>query len=185
MKTLHQTTPPYLPFARSYWVVPDRLLGGFYPGDRDEAVAIGKLNALLDCGVTHVLNLMQPTEGDHAGRPFTSYETAFLRLAEQRGIAAGWSRHPIRDLSVPSVSQMVTILDDIDSILQRNGCVYIHCWGGRGRTGTALGCWLARHREADPLSMLSRLTAHARSSFSRIPETDTQQQFVRSWKANQ
>ena len=23
--------------------------------------------------------------------------------------------------------------------------VYVHCWGGIGRTGTVVGCWLVRH----------------------------------------
>lgn len=159
MNTAQQATT--LPFARSYWVLPRQLLGGLYPGDRDDAVTAGKLNALLDCGVTHIINLMQAAEGDHAGRPFISYVQPFLRLAAQRGICAGWTRHPIRDLGIPSSAQMTGILDQIDTVMAQGGCVYAHCWGGRGRTGTVMGCWLARHGEADPLSRLRHLTAHA------------------------
>ncbi len=44
---------PNPPFARSYWAVPRIILAGFYPADRDSVVALNKLNALVDCGVTH------------------------------------------------------------------------------------------------------------------------------------
>ncbi len=179
----HPISPP-LPFARSYWVHPGQLLGGFYPGDRDDAVTAGKLNALLDCGVTHIINLMQATEGDHAGRAFIAYEAPFLRLAAQRGIHAGWSRHPVQDLGVPSLAQMTAILDKMDTVTAQGGCVYVHCWGGRGRTGTVMGCWLARHGKADPLSHLRQLTAHARNHFPQVPETAQQQLFVNQWRLN-
>ena len=43
--------PASPPLTRSYWVEPGRLLGGFMPGDRDPAVALGKLEALFDAGV--------------------------------------------------------------------------------------------------------------------------------------
>ena len=179
------TTTLLLPFARSYWAAHNRVLAGFYPGDRDPAVARGKLSALLDCGVTHILNLMETTEGDHAGRPFRAYEQDFLRLASLRGLQATWTRRPIRDLSVPSVTQMEGTLNALDEALASGGCVYVHCWGGRGRTGTVIGCWLARHGESDPLNRLRHLTAHAREHFPHVPETAEQQAFVRQWRIGQ
>jgi len=176
---------PPLPFARSYWAVPFQLLGGFFPGDRDDAVATAKLNALLDCGVTHVINLMQSAECDHAGRQFIPYEERFLQLATQRGLSVSWARRPVPDLSVPNIVQMAAILNEIDMVVGRGGCVYVHCWGGRGRTGSVLGCWLARHGEAFPLLRLKTLTNHARKFFPQVPETEQQQLFVTQWKHNQ
>src|SRR6478735_8945932 len=97
-----QTPPiPQPPFARSYWAVPGQILAGFYPGDRDPLVALNKLNALLECGVTHVCSLMESTEKDHAGRCFRDYRPALVDLARQRGLAVGMMAAPIRDLSVP------------------------------------------------------------------------------------
>ena len=102
-----RTDPPtLLPFTRSYWASPARLLGGFYPGDRDPAVTEAKLTGLLDCGVSHIINLMEAEEGDHAGRAFISYKESFLRLASQRGRRVIWMRHPLRDLGVPTPAQM-------------------------------------------------------------------------------
>lgn len=36
------------PYPRSYWVVPGRLLAGFYPGAPEPVEAAGKLQALFD-----------------------------------------------------------------------------------------------------------------------------------------
>lgn len=177
--------PHALPFARSYWAVPGRILGGFYPGDRDPAVAAGKLNALLDCGVTHVISLMEPGEKDHAGRLFHDYRAAFLKLASERRAQAVAMRFPIRDAFVPSVAEMKATLDAVDSVLAAGNAVYVHCWGGRGRTGTVLGCWMARHGGRDPLGRLGQLTAGARELFGRIPETETQRRFVLEWRTGQ
>ena len=40
---------------------------------------------------------------------------------------------------------MLAVLDAIDIALCEGHGVYIHCWGGVGRTGTVVGCWLKRH----------------------------------------
>lgn len=177
--------PTMLPFTRSYWVRPGQLLAGFYPGDRDSAIMRGKLSALLDCGVNHIINLMQVSEGDHAGRPFLPYEHDFLRLADQRCLRASCSRRPIRDLDIPTLDGMKATLDAVDETIHAGGCAYVHCWGGRGRTGTVIGCWLARHGETDPLTYLRQLTTHASEHFRHIPETPAQQNFVRQWRIGQ
>jgi hypothetical protein len=176
-----------LPFTRAYWAEPDRILAGFYPGDRDPSVATAKLQALLECGVTDVFCLMEENEGDHAGRPFSEYQTELLRLARLRDTEVRWSRFAIRDLDVPSVPEMARILDAIDAVT-REGCAYVHCWGGRGRTGTVMGCWFARHGIAtgeNALSRLAELTADKRMHFQQIPETGKQRSLVREWRVGQ
>jgi len=35
---------------------------------------------------------------------------------------------------------MHEILDTIDAALSAKRIVYVHCWGGVGRTGTVIGC---------------------------------------------
>ena len=35
----NRSTPPTTPFARSYWVIPGRLLAGAFPGAKHEAEA--------------------------------------------------------------------------------------------------------------------------------------------------
>jgi hypothetical protein len=38
----------FTPYPRSYWVMPGRLLAGYYPGAPDPVEAAGKLQALFD-----------------------------------------------------------------------------------------------------------------------------------------
>ena len=40
---------------------------------------------------------------------------------------------------------MIEILDRIEQSIEHGRPVYTHCWSGRGRTGTVVGCYLARH----------------------------------------
>jgi protein-tyrosine phosphatase len=51
----------------------------------------------------------------------------------------------LKDFSVPTERQMVRILNQIDVCIKYDKPVYVHCWGGKGRTGTVVGCYLARH----------------------------------------
>ena len=54
-------------------------------------------------------------------------------------------RFPIRDFGLPTTKQMNSILNAIDERLQTGHKIYLHCWGGIGRTGTTVGCYLVRH----------------------------------------
>ena len=80
---------------------------------------------------------------------------------------------------------MTTILDAIDSSLDAGEPVYVHCWGGVGRTGTAIGCWLLRHGLAEPSNVLDVLTHLRKQDQERrhrmSPETGEQQRFVKQW----
>lgn len=178
--------PPQLPFARSYWVVPGKLLAGFLPGDRDPFVAKSRLESLLNCGISHITNLMEEDESDPLHkRKFTDYTTEWFDLGRIRGEPVTWERSPTRDLGIPRIDQMIATLDLLDEVLAEDRAAYVHCWGGKGRTGTVIGCWLARHGETDPLGKLRQLTAHARIFFPVIPETAQQRTFVQNWKEDQ
>lgn len=121
-----------LPHEQSFWVLPDLFLAGNYPGDKTEASALKKLGPILDSGVHVFIDLTESGELN----PY-----AHLLPEGVRHI-----RFPIRDVSVPGAGcEMAAILDCIDAELERANLVYVHCWGGHGRTGTVVGCWLRRH----------------------------------------
>ena len=124
------------PIPNSYRLLDGRLIGGDYPGGRDDMPARGKLGALFDAGVTTFIDLTEPHE-------LAPYDVLVAELARARGGEVKYCRLPIRDASVPrSAAVMREILDEIDDALDNGGVVYVHCWGGVGRTGTVVGCHL-------------------------------------------
>ena len=176
-----------IPFSRSYWVIPEKFLAGYYPGDRQKKVMEQKMRGLLDCGIRCVVNLMEPYERDHEGLLFRDYEPVLKRLTDG-GPPVECCRMPIRDLDVPSPDFMVQILDRIDNALEEDQPVYIHCWGGRGRTGTVVGCWLIRHGIAETDTVLEKIqdTSSLRSQGAlSLPEMPDQIRMVLSWKKGQ
>ena len=69
--------------------------------------------------------------------------------------------------------------------LERGGTVYVHCWGGVGRTGTVVGCHLVRRGMTgdEALARVGELFTNMEKSSrrSRSPETDEQEAYVREW----
>jgi hypothetical protein len=142
-----------IPFDRSYWVVPGRLLAGLYPSSDDQGEASDKLQRLLGVGVRHVINLTEPVEKNWKGVPLSDYEPELKAIANQQKLQIACRRHKIRDLDVPTIDMMKLILNDIDEAMRASKAVYVHCWGGRGRTGVVVGCFLARHGNGQSVSL--------------------------------
>ena len=173
------------PTPWSYWVIENCLLAGAYPGDSDPGEHNPKVQALLAAGIRTFINLMEEDETNTAGQPFVPYDGLVRQVCPE----AICCRHPIQDLSEPSLAEMVTILDAIDQSLEARRPVYVHCWGGVGRTGTVVGCWLLRHRLATRenfIRVLDALRQQDRVRRHRVsPETSRQQRFVRQWASSE
>ncbi len=157
------------PVPRSYWVRPGALLAGEYPAHEDPGWTRVRLERFRAAGVTAFLDLTEEGELE----PY----------AELVGDWATHRRFPIRDFSCPSVDEMAATLDAIDAALAR-GVVYVHCWGGSGRTGTVIGCWLVRQGQEpdDALSTIAALRRETAYGDRRSPESDEQWAMVRGWR---
>ena len=170
------------PFERSYWVLINRLIAGEIPAANNEDESKVKLAGLVRINTKVVINLMEQDERNRQGQLFFDY-SPFL---EQNNVTT--YRIPIKDLSVPSVEKMAEILNFIDLSSSQDKIVYVHCWGGVGRTGTVVGCYMMRHGMAnsnnvfDTIDYLKRTTSIA----NRVsPETIEQREFVLEWRKNQ
>ncbi len=162
----------------SYWVEDGVLLAGEYPGDLDPEVARAKLGELLDCGIRAFIDLTETSD------PLEPYEVILMEEAEARGIEVSYARHPIRDINIPTVDGMRTILRALADAHESGAPAYVHCWGGIGRTGTVVGCWLKEQGalDCDPVEAIARLRKATKKRDIKSPEASSQVRFIARWK---
>jgi hypothetical protein len=164
--------------GRCYWVEPEKLLAGSYPGDR--------IRALLQAGIRCFVDLTHELDVDYNGNPLAPYSRVMKDIADSAGIECFYHRCQIIDEDVPSKQEMRNILDIIDSSIARDHPVYVHCWGGRGRTGTVVGCWLARHGISNGEAVLATIRELRRKRSGGLdlpsPAVPEQREFVLHWK---
>ena len=168
------------PIPDSYWVQRGALLAGEYPGALNDADATQKLAALLAAGVTLFIDLTE--EGESGLRP---YFPLAQRLAALPGQTLTHHRRSIADMGVTTPVALAGILDEIDAALAQGQVVYVHCYGGIGRTGTVIGCWLVRHGHtgAQALAVIAERRRTTPDGWRRSPETEAQTRMVLTWLA--
>ena len=179
--------PLPIPFERCYWVEERKLLAGCYPGHQDEGVAEGKLAGMVNACVETVINLMEPGEFNWSGTPFRPYEPRIVEIAKMLSLDVKCLRFPIRDMGITTAARMEDILDAIEAGMANGNAVYVHCWGGKGRTGTVIGCYLIRHGLATPdnfVEVIDKLRGPDNVKTGPSPENDEQIEFVREFCAN-
>jgi len=205
-----QDTPAFAEaheFSRtSNWLIPGHLMCGHYPGacpsrqNSDEEIT-KNLALIRDAGVCTFVCLQDELPPQDADWPDDGIEKKSERAPWAKGNfknyrkfmpmtyenPATYVHYKLPDLSV---AKTLNDLDEIVSYLVeriKNGNkIYIHCWGGRGRTGLISTCILgALYNEIDAEEALDRVqTAYSlrepwRKSLS--PETEEQRSQVRDW----
>ncbi|KAB8140336.1 hypothetical protein F8S13_24195 [Chloroflexia bacterium SDU3-3] len=167
--------PP--PIPHSYWVGPGRLCAGKHPGSPSPQYAEEAIRALLQGGIATFIDLTEA--GEH-----TSYAGILRQEAARFPYPLAHCRHPIPDRHTPTAEHMVAILDVIDASLAAGRGVYVHCLAWIGRTGTVVGCYLARHAMAgEPaLRALAYLRRGSPDAGFASPETEEQRRFVLAWR---
>jgi hypothetical protein len=172
-------TAPLRPIAEAYWVVPGLLLAGEYPGSFHSRESYARIVTFLERGIKTFVDLTVLGE-------LVPYEIMLMREAEQRELQAFYSRFSIADRGVPSERVMRKILDTLDTAISEGRTTYLHCWGGVGRTGTVVGCYLVRHglTGEQALAQLAEWWQYVpkHQIYPRSPETDEQMQFILNWK---
>lgn len=166
------------PISESYWVVPGRLLAGEYPGQLDQELTRKRIDVLIEAGFDTFIDLTKSNET----WPYLHILHDEARIYEVEVIHC---RFPIGDFGLPTPKQMNSILDTIDQYLQEGRKIYLHCWGGIGRTGTTVGCYLVRQGKTgeealDQLSAWWRGVPKSRYHL-HSPETLEQMEFIRTW----
>ena len=164
------------PHGNCYWVVPGLLLAGEYPSATASAVAAVRIDALLAAGVRQFVDLTAEGEGP---APY-----AALLLARDPTVAH--RRFAIPDFGVPTAALMRVALDAIYAAMGARETIYLHCWGGVGRTGTVVGCLLREQGYSAPeaFDLLERKwrAVEKRARHPHSPETAGQIAFIEQWE---
>lgn len=162
---------PERPTQFSYQV-DEHVWAGEYPRDLDDKTSVEKLWQFRQFGITHFIDLTEEDE-------LKPYEQLLWEGASHR-------RFPIEDGGIPdstdSVRELIaymrqTIADNPDAK------IYIHCWGGVGRTGQIVASYLAINRKLDydNTMFLLRLnfSRNPKSGWRVVPENRQQREFIR------
>jgi protein-tyrosine phosphatase len=165
------------PIPDAYWIVPNQLLAGEYPGATLREHARARLQELVDAGIKSFVDLTERHE-------LIPYQEVLPELSVPDGTRISYRRMSVRDADVPSVTHMMEVLAHIRSEIDEGRPVYVHCWGGIGRTGTVAGCWMVQHegRTADEaLDRIAELRAGMGDRRRTSPETMEQREFIIKW----
>ncbi len=174
------------PIDNSYVVPGTALLAGEYPGMRfgtPHSIRDAKLHLFLDAGITAFVDLTHPDD------PLDLYIGRLRELATERGVEVMHDYLSIVDMDVCEDTFMTRVLDTIDERLGEGHRVYVHCWGGVGRTGMTVGCWLVRNGRTGDEALDDVKTLFATMSPAKVayfgpdgsPQTDAQRAVVRAW----
>ncbi len=163
------------PISNSYMVM-DRVYAGEYPREVDDKKSITKLVQFYKFGITHFIDLTE--EGE-----LRSYDQMLASPMQH-------IRFPIQDVSIPAnIESVKDLVGKIQGILNESDTnkVYIHCWGGVGRTGTIVGCLLSHLHDFDYEKTMDALKKAfsdcPKSAYRETPETKEQRDFIASYAA--
>jgi protein-tyrosine phosphatase len=121
------------------------------------------------------IDLTQPVDA------LVPYADHVERIGARRGLDLHHRPFPIPDMSVRPHDGYDEIVDAIRAGTDR-GVVYVHCWGGIGRTSTVIGCLLVdAGLDADTaLADITRRRSVTRKAHMPAPQTEPQIDVVRT-----
>ncbi|KAA0173577.1 hypothetical protein FNF27_04913 [Cafeteria roenbergensis] len=150
------------PTEESNWVLHGRLLVGAYPGAVDDGQNDAILRSILELGITTFVCLQ--SEYQHrgvsredwiAGTKLRPYIYDAVRLlpsirwpspsqccAPKPTEGLHFLHFPIVDCSTANDTGVLELAHDLVNRLASGENLYVHCWGGHGRTGTVVSIML-------------------------------------------
>ena len=160
---------PYVgPTPYCNWVIKDRVMAGGYPACLDDEENDELLTVLLrDMGIDTFVCLQSevwpdvPDAAWRAGRAPRPYTRDIRRLMSSGRDALpnakiDFLHLPIVDGSVTSDDLVDRFCDDLIGKVLSGRRLYVHCWGGHGRTGTIIAVMLGRMYDVTTAQALAR-----------------------------
>ena len=91
-----------IPYERSYWVLPNKLLAGEIPNSKTKSRKLEKINNLLDCNIDVIINLMEVVEMNFNDEILEDYSITLFEAAAKRNKKIEVLRFAIKDLKIPT-----------------------------------------------------------------------------------
>lgn len=177
--------PRIMSFGVNHYPVQSGLYAGEYPGHQSPNVAETRLRELVEgCGVRTFIDLTTQADG------LAPYEPFFAELDEEGALGLKRYSFAIPDMSIPTGPELMRgVLDLIRAEIATGRACYVHCWGGIGRTGTTVACWLRDAQGLDAAAALAEVQrlydAHMsedkKARHPRTPQHPSQFRYVEEW----
>ena len=159
------------PLNQSYEVCSNGIIyAGEYPGDKNGEFAKHKIEQMYHFGIRHFIDLTEKGEL-HPYNHLLPNDTTYTRF-------------PVVDCGVPkNIESVQRLLLRIEELKKMDGYVYVHCWGGVGRTGTIVACYLSQNWEEPDLNhtlevLRRNFSEMPKSAYRETPETKEQIDFI-------
>jgi protein-tyrosine phosphatase len=172
---------PHDETLHAWWVEPGRLLAGEYPGARRPEQAAEKLRLLMEeARIDSIIDLTTPADG------LVPYRDALRVAAEKAGRQVTHYPYPIPDMGVLGQEGYDEIVARIRDETFAGRTVYLHCWGGKGRTSTVVGCLLIDEGldYESAIARIAELRAGTHKAINPCPEAPSQHRLLRERAAH-
>jgi len=143
------------PIDESNWVVPGKLIAGAFPGHVSDAETDSSIIKILNSGVTKFVCMQEEyniavKEEDwrksfHGKttvvRPYFAdvqriMENKFIHpTLSTEAISVTFEHCPIKDCGIIADDIVFSLAKDLVKEIHDGEVIYLHCWGGHGRTG--------------------------------------------------
>eukprot|EP01035_Chromulina_nebulosa_P020282 gene20282-26329_t len=157
------------PTPESNWVIPGCLLVGAYPASRDDDETFQLLTSILKLGVTKFVCLQEEYRSNgitevmwrhgNALRPYFDDVKIIVKnknkfqIFHERNLNEGvkvvdenqlsFVHFPIRDCGISDDDRVFDLAKSLVKAISQGEVLYMHCWGGHGRTGTLVSIMLS------------------------------------------
>eukprot|EP00928_Gymnodinium_smaydae_P024328 TRINITY_DN19715_c0_g2_i1.p1 TRINITY_DN19715_c0_g2~~TRINITY_DN19715_c0_g2_i1.p1 ORF type:complete len:347 (-),score=43.18 TRINITY_DN19715_c0_g2_i1:98-1138(-) len=174
------------PTVYSNWVIPGMLMAGAYPGALDDQLNDQILRSYLSRGVDTFVCLQAELDPDvpedawRAGRGLRPYLADAERLSKK---PVKWVHVAIQDGGVAPDEVMEDLTLQLVQDLNEGRILYVHCWGGHGRTGVVVCLLLAYLYRITAIEALRRVQRYHDCRIdpqdAKSPQTVVQREQVR------
>lgn len=154
---LDQPTTYVGPTPESNWVIPGVLLVGAFPAEIDDTITFFQLSEILKSRINKFVCLQNEYRIDaqeemwRSGEALRPYFKDVVNIVENKdkfetfnnsavcdSAELSFVHFPIQDCGVANDTEVLFLCQQLVQSIYEGNRLYIHCWGGHGRTGTVV-----------------------------------------------